>query len=69
MFLRKSNIMGIVLAVLTLLLLRVPTIAQEDPEPIPVTDDDVNDVASQMYCPICEMEPLDTCGATTSIPC
>lgn len=41
--------------------------AQDDPAPIPVTDDEVNEVASQMYCPICEMEPLDTCGASTCV--
>ena len=32
-----------------------------------VTDDEVNEVASRMYCPICEMEPLHTCRATTCI--
>ncbi len=31
--------------------------AQED---IP-TDDEVNEVASQLYCPVCENRPLDTC--------
>lgn len=41
--------------------------AQDNPEPNPVTDDDVNAIASQMYCPICEMEPLDTCGTNTCV--
>jgi cytochrome c-type biogenesis protein CcmH len=27
-----------------------------------VTDDDVNAVASKLYCPVCENIPLDTCG-------
>ena len=27
----------------------------------PVSDDDVNAVASQLYCPICENVPLDVC--------
>jgi cytochrome c-type biogenesis protein CcmH len=27
-----------------------------------VTDDQVNSVASQMYCPVCENIPLDVCG-------
>ena len=31
------------------------------------TYDEVNEVASRMYCPICEMEPLDTCRAQTCI--
>lgn len=26
------------------------------------TDDDVNAVASQLYCPVCENIPLDACG-------
>ncbi len=30
-----------------------------------VTQDDVNEIASEMFCPICENEPLDTCRATT----
>jgi len=28
----------------------------------PVTSDDVNRIARQMYCPICENEPLDACA-------
>ena len=65
--LRRSNLLILVLTMLVLLLLATPTIAQNDPEPIPITDDEVNDVASQMYCPICEMEPLHTCGASTCV--
>lgn len=64
---RRSNLLIIVVTVLMLLLLAIPIMAQSDPEPIPVTDDEVNDVASQMYCPICEMEPLHTCGASTCV--
>ena len=26
------------------------------------SDDDVNEVARQLYCPVCENIPLDTCG-------
>jgi cytochrome c-type biogenesis protein CcmH len=28
------------------------------------TDDDVNAVAKQLYCPVCENIPLDACGTT-----
>ena len=28
------------------------------------TDDDVNEVARQLYCPVCENIPLDACGTT-----
>lgn len=28
---------------------------------LPVTDDEVNEIASQLYCPICQNVPLDVC--------
>jgi cytochrome c-type biogenesis protein CcmH len=40
-----------------MLLLAIPVWAQDDA----VTDDDVNAVAHQMYCPVCENIPLDVC--------
>jgi cytochrome c-type biogenesis protein CcmH len=36
--------------------------AAQDPAPQPVTDDDVNAVAKELYCPVCENVPLDVCG-------
>ena len=30
--------------------------------PATPTDDEVNAVASQLYCPVCENVPLDVCG-------
>lgn len=30
--------------------------------PTPPTDDQVNAVARQLYCPVCENTPLDVCG-------
>lgn len=30
--------------------------------PVTVTDDDVNRIAHQLYCPVCENIPLDVCG-------
>jgi cytochrome c-type biogenesis protein CcmH len=30
-------------------------------EPVDVSDDDVNRVARELYCPICENTPLDVC--------
>ncbi len=35
--------------------------AQQGTPPGPVTDDDVNRVAKQLYCPVCENVPLDVC--------
>jgi cytochrome c-type biogenesis protein CcmH len=45
------------------LLIWIPAIAQEATPPVlvPVTDDQVNAVAKQLYCPVCENIPLDVC--------
>ena len=40
------------------LLLAVPALAQGQNPP---TDDEVNAVAKQLYCPVCENTPLDVC--------
>lgn len=45
------------LALLLLLLgLAITVQAQE-----PVTDDEVNEIAKDLFCPVCENTPLDTC--------
>jgi cytochrome c-type biogenesis protein CcmH len=46
---------------LTLLLLVVGTITVFGQDEKPVSDDEVNAIASQLYCPICENIPLDVC--------
>jgi len=51
---------GILIA---LLLMTAPILAQERR----VTDDEVNDVAEHMFCPVCEHEPLDDCRTPTCI--
>ncbi len=33
-------------------------------EKTPITDDQVNEVARQLYCPVCENTPLDVCPTT-----
>jgi cytochrome c-type biogenesis protein CcmH len=35
--------------------------AQDTPPGRPVTDDEVNQIAKQLYCPVCENIPLDVC--------
>src|SRR5688500_5258363 len=42
----------------------MPVMAQDDdPQPTQaVTDDEVNAIAEQLYCPVCENIPLDVCG-------
>src|SRR5512143_240129 len=46
------------LLVLVLAGLRTITVSAQGPTP---TDDDVNRVAKQLYCPVCESTPLDVC--------
>jgi len=57
-----------VVAILLLIALTSVALAQDGTSPTPtpvakrqVTADDVNRIAKQMYCPVCENEPLDAC--------
>jgi cytochrome c-type biogenesis protein CcmH len=50
-----------VLAVLVCLMVVPDAWAQSGTPPAAVTDDDVNRVAHQLYCPVCENIPLDVC--------
>ena len=47
----------LVILLLSTLYTTVSAVAQDD-EP---TDDEVNAIAKQLYCPVCENIPLDTC--------
>ena len=51
----------LLLVLLVLLLLTVGVAAAQSPTPVAVTDDQVNAVASELYCPECENIPLDVC--------
>lgn len=52
-------------AFLTALVLAGITISQAAAqEKTPITDDQVNEVARQLYCPVCENTPLDVCPTT-----
>lgn len=42
------------------LLATTKQVAAQDPQPTP-SDNEVNRVAKQMYCPVCENIPLDVC--------
>ncbi len=49
------------LAVFTLGMLVVGTALAQSQPPAGPSDDEVNAVAKQMYCPVCENVPLDVC--------
>ncbi len=54
---KKYWILGLI--VLLTLLAVTPVLAQDNTPP---TDDEVNSLAKNMYCPVCENIPLDVCG-------
>jgi cytochrome c-type biogenesis protein CcmH len=53
-----------VILLLSLVLVFVVTglASAQEPTPRPVSDDQVNAIAKQLYCPVCENIPLDVCG-------
>lgn len=59
-FLRIANfslLVAVFAALVLALIAHVPAVAQ-GPTP---TDDEVNRIAKQLYCPVCESTPLDVC--------
>jgi cytochrome c-type biogenesis protein CcmH len=54
---RNRPIIGCLLLAIGILLIATPATAQE---PTP-SDDEVNAIAKQLYCPVCENVPLDVC--------
>jgi len=54
----KLRTLSIVLLVLILAGLGSATVFAQGPTP---TDDDVNRIAKQLFCPVCENTPLDVC--------
>jgi cytochrome c-type biogenesis protein CcmH len=49
------------LAVLLAILLPLESVEAQDLPPQGPTDDEVNAIAKQLYCPVCENIPLDVC--------
>lgn len=55
----KSRSLFLLLIVAAMLTVAGPAMAQEGDDQ--VTDDEVNVIAKQLFCPVCENEPLDVC--------
>jgi cytochrome c-type biogenesis protein CcmH len=47
---------------IAILLLSWTTVFAQEVNPESITDNQVNAVAKQLYCPVCENIPLDVCG-------
>ncbi len=57
------SIMRLVFLMAVFFALLVPGAAlAQDTDPDAPTDDEVNAIAREMYCPVCENVPLDVCG-------
>ncbi len=55
------------LTLFTALMVAQAVSAQSSTPPSPITDNDVNRVAHQLYCPVCESIPLDVCPTQACI--
>jgi len=60
---KRSNFLILMLILSGLLVFGVQTVSAQESQPTP-SDDEVNRVAKQMYCPVCENIPLDVCPTT-----
>jgi cytochrome c-type biogenesis protein CcmH len=56
-----KRIVLLTFVLLTLLLVFTIPVYAQDGSPNEPTDDEVNAIAKQMYCPVCENTPLDVC--------
>jgi cytochrome c-type biogenesis protein CcmH len=54
----SRNTFYVLLLILILVGLQTSSVFAQGPTP---TDDDVNRIAKQLYCPVCESTPLDVC--------
>lgn len=52
----------LILLLLTFSFLFAPVAMAQEGDPGAPTDDEVNAIAKQLYCPVCENIPLDVCG-------
>ena len=52
----------VLLLMLVVVLLPLTSVLAQESNPNDPTDDEVNAIAKQLYCPVCENVPLDVCG-------
>lgn len=62
---KKRTILGLIFVLLVAILVVACSQAEEPQHATPVStpsDDDINAIAKNMFCPVCESTPLDVCG-------
>ena len=60
---KTKNVLLLVLYLLLFTAVLVPVVEVSAQQPTP-SDDQVNAIARQLYCPVCENTPLDVCPTT-----
>ncbi len=58
----KFTILNSAFIMLCIALIFPLSVFAQDDDPNTPTDDEVNAIAKEMYCPVCENVPLDVCG-------
>ncbi len=59
----KNHQSSVIWILLLFVLLAAPvTVFAQDVDPNAPTDDEINAIAKELYCPVCENVPLDVCG-------
>ncbi len=60
---KSQFVLRLVVLIIVMLATLVPgTVLAQEADPNAPTDDEVNAIAKEMYCPVCENVPLDVCG-------
>ncbi len=58
----KPNLFISIILILIFGLSQASAVAAQETDPGTITDNEVNAIAKQLYCPVCENIPLDVCG-------
>lgn len=63
----RNKAFRIFLITICLLMIFTTITTAQDSNPNQISDDEVNAIAKQLYCPVCENIPLDVCGTQACI--
>jgi cytochrome c-type biogenesis protein CcmH len=58
----KQTFFSILILIFTFSLSLITVVYAQEANPETISDDEVNQIAKQLYCPVCENIPLDVCG-------